>query len=54
VLFEVEVLIIHPVVSGKKNRIGNMLEAGIVLEPVGGAGESDEDEFVHGGPPGMA
>jgi hypothetical protein len=52
VLFEVEVLIIHPVVSGKKNRIGNKVEAGIVLEPAGGTGESDEDEFVHGGPPG--
>ena len=48
----VEVLIIHLVVCGKKIRVEPVkIGTGIMLEPVGETGESDEDAFVHGEPP---
>ena len=52
VLLGVEVLIIHLVVCGKKIRVEPVeIGAGIMLEPVGETGGSDEDAFVHDEPP---
>ena len=59
---EVEVLMVHLVVSDKKiglgnetgSKIGSKIGNKIALEPVGGTGESDENTFVHGEPPGTA